>query len=131
MDGYDFNDTVTAWFERPPTVLVLERSGQNALDFQTQKVGIISAHLKPESGVTNMVTEDEINHLKDVEVDLRSRHPTLDDVIIAGDFNADCDYVRDPQDLTLFSSGENTWLISFDDDTIDRLCILIGVEHII
>ena len=77
-----------------------------------------------------MDTENEINHLKDVENDLRARHPALDDVIIAGDFNADCDYVRDPEDLTLFSAGDNSWLISFDDDTTVSSTIC-AYDHIV
>jgi deoxyribonuclease-1-like protein len=130
IEGYDFNDTTTSWFERPPAVLVLERSSTNAPNFKTQKVGIISAHLKPATGVTNMDTENEINHLKDVENDLRARHPALDDVIIAGDFNADCDYVRDPEDLALFSAGDNSWLISFEDDTTVSSTIC-AYDHIV
>ena len=69
--------------------------------------------MKPVRGATKMETENEIDHLKDVENDLRARHPTVDDIIIAGDFNADCDYVQRPEALALFSDAEHKWLIPF------------------
>ena len=117
VDGYDFDDTATSWFERPPTIIVLERISMNYEQFQTQKLAIISGHLKPVSGVSNMVTEDEINHLQDVYNDLLLKHPDINDVLVVGDFNADCTYVAAPESLTLYTSTANDWLITFDADT--------------
>ncbi|CAG5084610.1 Oidioi.mRNA.OKI2018_I69.PAR.g10690.t1.cds [Oikopleura dioica] len=117
VDGYDFDDSSTLWFERPPTVLVLERVSVNYEQFQTQKLGIISGHLKPVTGVSDMVTEDEINHLQDVYNDLLVKHPDINDVLIVGDFNADCNYVANPESLTLYTEPSNDWLIPFEADT--------------
>lgn len=117
VDGYDFDDTTTSWFERPPTVIVLERISMNYEQFQTQKLAIISGHLKPVSGVSDMVTEDEINHMQDVYDDLLIKHPDIIDVLIVGDFNADCNYVANPESLSLYTSAANDWLIPFEADT--------------
>ena len=64
-----------------------------------------------------MVTEDEINHLQDVYDDLLVKHADLVDVLVVGDFNADCTYVADPESLDLFTEPTNDWLIPFDADT--------------
>ena len=53
---------------------------------------IISTHIKPESGSTDMTTEDEINHLEDVYNDAIARRPDYADAIIAGDMNAECGF---------------------------------------
>ena len=63
------------------------------------------------------MSEDEINALADVKVDAVARHPDVTNVIIAGDFNADCDYVQDPPGLTLFTDPLSTFLIPFETDT--------------
>jgi deoxyribonuclease-1-like protein len=89
----------------------------NYEQFQTQKLAIISGHLKPVSGVSDMVTEDEINHMQDVYDDLLVKHSDIIDVLIVGDFNADCTYVANPESLSLYTSTANDWLIPFDADT--------------
>jgi endonuclease/exonuclease/phosphatase family metal-dependent hydrolase len=59
-----------------------------------------------------------------------NRHPNVGNAIIAGDFNADCDYVRDPDLLTLFNDQSNEWIIPFSADTTvkDTDC---AYDHII
>jgi len=111
--GYDYDD-VADDFERPPSVLVLERVGSG---FSTSKFIIISAHIKPVDGASDMETEEEINKLKDVYNDALAKHSDVTNVIITGDFNADCDYVQSPTDLTLFTDADSTWLIDFEQDT--------------
>jgi endonuclease/exonuclease/phosphatase family metal-dependent hydrolase len=56
---------------------------------------IISSHVKPVSGVSDMTTEDEINCHTKVYDQALLQQPTITNAIIAGDFNADCDYVAD------------------------------------
>ena len=53
-----------------------------------------------------MVTEDEINHLEDVYNDALTRRPEYADAIIAGDMNADCTYVYDPENTLTMYSGQ-------------------------
>ena len=112
--AYDFDDSQN-WFERPPTVGYFNvLNAGNAV----QKFILISTHIKPKSGVSDMTTEDEINHLQDVYNDAVSREPTFTDAIIAGDMNADCTYVYNPTtDLTLYTDPTSTWLLDFDADT--------------
>jgi deoxyribonuclease-1-like protein len=113
-EAYDFDDT-QGWFERPPTIAYFNRLNPNA---QTQKFMIISTHIKPESGSTDMTTEDEINHLEDVYNDAIARRPDYADAIIAGDMNADCTYVADPETtLNMYSDPNWTWTLEFDVDT--------------
>lgn len=116
VDAYDYDDTSDD-FERPPSVLVLERIGDNAFSFETSKLIIISSHIKPVTGASDTVTEDEINNLMDVYNDAVSKHPEISNAIIAGDFNADCDYVQDPEGLSLFTDPSSGFLIGFDADT--------------
>ena len=79
---------------------------------------IISTHIKPESGSTDMTTEDEINHLEDVYNDAIARRPDYADAIIAGDMNADCTYVNEPETtLNMYSDPNWTWTLEFDVDT--------------
>lgn len=114
-ETYDFDDSSTSWFERPPTIGYFNRLNPNA---QTQKFMIISTHVKPVSGSSDMVTEDEINHLEDVYNDALTRRPEYADAIIAGDMNADCTYVYDPENtLTMYSDPDTTWTLEFDVDT--------------
>jgi len=117
VDAWDFDDSATSWFERPPGVIVLQRIGASAPNLATQKFMIISTHIKPVSGTSDMVTENEINHLKDVYNDGLTRHPDVTSAIIAGDFNADCTYVADPTAMTLFTDPDSTWVLDFTADT--------------
>ena len=82
-------------------MLVLERIGD--FSFQTSKLIIISAHIKPVTGASDTETEEEINKLIDVYNDAVAKHPEISNAIVAGDFNADCDYVQDPEGLSLFT----------------------------
>lgn len=113
---YDFNDT-DGWYERPPGIIVLERIGASAANYKTSSFMIISTHIKPKSGVTDMTTENEINRLSDVYADALLKHPTIGSAIIAGDFNADCTYVADPDTMTLYTDPNNLWLVPFTADT--------------
>ena len=72
VDAYDYEDPESK-FERPPGVIVLKRVGSNARKYATQRFIIISAHIKPEAGAKDMVTEDEIEALKQVYDEARER----------------------------------------------------------
>lgn len=126
-DNWDFEDT-QGWFERPPTVVYMNSlSNMNAV----KKFMIISTHIKPESGSTDMTTENEINHLADVYTAALARHPEYVDAIIAGDMNADCTYVKEPETtLTMLQDPTCDWLIPFTADTTvkDTDC---AYDHII
>merc|ERR1712062_717821 len=75
-----------------------------------KKFFVISTHVKPESGGSSMLTEDEINHLEDVYNDAISQYPDFEDAIIAGDMNADCTYdhivLRGPNMASAFHSAQ-------------------------
>ena len=90
---YDYEDPDSA-FERPPGIVVLQRIGDNAKRYPTQRVIVISVHIKPEAGAEDMVTEEEIEKLKEVYEEARERHPDINNCIIAGDMNADGSYVK-------------------------------------
>jgi len=72
VEIWDFVDP-NNWFERPPTVAYFNSLNENN---KVQKFMVISTHIKPESGSTDMVTEDEINHLQDVYNDALARQPS-------------------------------------------------------
>jgi len=112
-DAYDFVDT-DGWFERPPTIVYFNSLNENN---QVQKFMIISTHIKPVAGSTDMTTEDEINHLQQVYEDAIVRQPDYTDAIIAGDMNADCTYVKTPEELTLFTDPTSLFLLPFNSDT--------------
>ena len=58
-----------------------------------------------------MVTEDEIEKLKEVYEEARERHPDVTNAIIAGDMNADSSYVKDPEALALYKDPERRWFL--------------------
>ena len=114
FDAYDYDD-VNSWFERPPTVAYFNRLNPNA---QVQKFLVISTHIKPESGSSDMTTEDEINHLEDVYNDAIARHPDYVNGIIAGDMNADCTYVYQTEELLeMYNDPDSMWIFDFETDT--------------
>jgi len=119
VDAYDYEDPESK-FERPPGVIVLKRVGSNARKYATQRFIIISAHIKPEAGAKDMVTEDEIEALKQVYDEARERHPDVNDCIIAGDMNADSSYVKYPEALALYKDPLSKFLIDFDADTTSK-----------
>jgi len=96
---------------------VLQRTGKDAKAYPTQRFIVVSCHIKPETGVKDMTTEEEINNLKLVFEMARDRHPEVKDCIIAGDMNADLHYVKDPEALQLYKDPKSKFLIDFDADT--------------
>ena len=115
FDAFDFDDSETGWFERPPTVAYFNRLNPNS---KLQNFMVISTHIKPETGSTDMVTEDEINNLEDVYNQAVERHPDYVNGIIAGDMNADCTYVNKPEEtLNMYTDDDAMWLFDFDSDT--------------
>jgi len=119
IDAYDYEDAEEA-FERPPTVIAVERVGENAKRYPTRRFIVISVHIKPEVGATDMVTEDEIEKLKIVYEEAKERFPDISNVIIAGDMNADAGYVKDPEALALYKDPLSKFLIDFDADTTSK-----------
>ena len=58
------------------------------------------------SGSTNYQTEAEINFLYNVyqyAINQQPEYADTVDVIIAGDMNADCSYVKEPTELWLYN----------------------------
>ena len=75
-------------------------------------LALIAVHLKPENVVS------ELNELAVVHEDITRRWST-NDVLILGDFNADCSYLsqRETDELRLRNYPNFHWLIPDDTDT--------------
>ncbi|XP_070537344.1 deoxyribonuclease-1-like [Ptychodera flava] len=106
-DGYPDDGTDT--FEREPFVVRFYSPTTVIKDF-----AVVAIHTKPGTSVTDL----EIDALTDVYDDIVDRW-NLKDVLIAGDFNADCSYVvtRNWPDIRLRTQSRFTWLIDDDIDT--------------
>ena len=73
---------------------------------------LVGVHIKPDTAVT------EINHLEEVFTDAATRFRTRD-IVIMGDLNADCSYVRksDWKNIPMKADPAVHWLITDDIDT--------------
>ncbi|XP_050405109.1 deoxyribonuclease-1 [Patella vulgata] len=109
-DVYQYDDGVddgTDVFAREPFAVRFECPTTEIKDF-----AIIAIHTSPKNAVR------EIRALHTV-YEKTKHHWDLEDIIIAGDFNADGDYVRkgDWEKITLRSDRRFSWLINDDVDT--------------
>ncbi|XP_067933940.1 deoxyribonuclease-1-like [Watersipora subatra] len=122
----DGEDDGTDAFSREPFGILINSDITGDL----KKFGILGVHIAPEEAV------EELNALVDVFTAARENWG-VDDVMIMGDFNADCTYVSDEKKEQLDLRTDNTylWLIGDDVDTTvsntncayDRM-VLIGEE---
>ncbi|XP_048586768.1 deoxyribonuclease-1 isoform X2 [Nematostella vectensis] len=94
-------------FEREPFIVHFRSSTTAIKDF-----ALVGIHTKPSDAA------NEISNLVDVYDDVRVRW-AMDDVIILGDFNAACDYMRDSdwRVNSLFTDQRFSWLITDCVDT--------------
>ncbi|XP_077993228.1 deoxyribonuclease-1-like [Glandiceps talaboti] len=109
-DSYHYDDGVddyTDEFAREPFVVRFLSSFTAVEDF-----AIAAIHVDPDIAV------QEIDSLTDVYDDIVKRW-RLQDVLIAGDYNADCSYVKSSEwpYIRLRTDSRFTWLIEDDDDT--------------
>ncbi|ESO92076.1 hypothetical protein LOTGIDRAFT_121655 [Lottia gigantea] len=109
-DTYQYDDGVddgSDTFAREPFAVRFESPTTEIKDF-----AIIAIHTAPRNAV------NEIKALHQV-YEQTKHHWALEDIIIAGDFNADGDYVRkgDWEKITLRSDRRFSWLIEDDADT--------------
>ena len=93
-------------FERPPFMGHFE-SLETGFDFVA-----VGVHVDPDTA------EDEIDSLVEVYEEAKDFFGDPD-VLLMGDFNADCQYLRegDFEDIRLWTDGRFHWLIDNDDDT--------------
>ncbi|XP_066961907.1 deoxyribonuclease-1-like [Macrobrachium rosenbergii] len=105
---FQYNDTVLDKFQFEPFIVVFE----GKFDSNLPRFGFIPLHAKPSDAVP------EIDALVDV-YDTFKQRTGIEDVIIAGDFNAGCTYVggNDYPKIRLFTDSRFTWLISDHADT--------------
>ena len=93
-------------FERPP-FLAHFRSTESDLDFS-----VAGIHVDPDE------VEDELDALVDVYEDVVARYGD-EDVLLMGDFNADCQYLKEYEleELRLWTDDRFHWNIGNDADT--------------
>ncbi|EFC46274.1 predicted protein [Naegleria gruberi] len=108
-----FKDT-KGWFERPPFAFVFEL---NAAKLKGQQFAILGCHIKPGDVV------NELNHLVEVYDSFKSE-PFYKNIILTGDFNADCSYLSDTEmkKLKLSTDARFKWLIDMDSTVADSEC---------
>lgn len=107
VKSYSYHDPADA-FEREPFVAIFKPtySGKTLSEF-----ALVGIHTKPTDAVA------EIQHLN-VVAEYIVKEGTKD-IILMGDFNADCDYVRKKHwsSIPLWTSTKYVWLISHEIDT--------------
>jgi endonuclease/exonuclease/phosphatase family metal-dependent hydrolase len=110
-NGTVYNDSEKDLFQREPfqgRFVLLNETG-NHTDFD---LSFITIHTKPAAAV------DEIDALGEVASTYLEDNPDEDDLVILGDFNADCSYASE-QDISnsALAGGNYTWLVGNDADT--------------
>jgi len=103
--SYVFNDTNDT-FEREP--FIAQFSSGN-FDF-----ALANIHTKPEDATR------EINKLADVADDFLVRFPNEKDIIVLGDYNADCTYFRENNLAQKFLDGKYYWAVDNSADTTTK-----------
>ncbi|XP_064609247.1 deoxyribonuclease-1-like 2 [Liolophura sinensis] len=106
MTALQYNDTRDV-FEREPYIVQIDTPSLSVKTF-----GIIGAHIKPDDTVA------ELNNLTLV-YDYAVTQLGTENILFAGDFNADCSYLRSSKynDLLLTTDSRFKWLIGSDADT--------------
>ena len=110
-NGTLFNDSEDDAFQREPfqARFSLINETDNASSFD---LSLITVHTKPAAAV------DEINAMGEVASRYLAEHPDEEDLVLLGDFNADCTYASE-QDLanSALAGGNFTWIVGNDADT--------------
>ena len=110
-NGTLYNDSENDSFQREPFQarfsLVNQSGGGSEFD-----LSLITVHTKPASAM------EEINAMGEVATEYLLNHPDEEDLVLLGDFNADCTYASE-QDLanSALAGGNYTWLVGNDADT--------------
>ena len=110
-NGSLYNDSENDHFQREPfqgRFTLLDINGNQTLF----DLSLITVHTKPAAAV------EEINALGIVASEYMQATPDEEDLVILGDFNADCSYASE-QDLSnsALAGGNYTWLVGNDADT--------------
>ncbi|KAF8767270.1 Deoxyribonuclease-1-like 2 like protein [Argiope bruennichi] len=91
-----------------------------------KRFGLIGYHVKPSQAVR------EIDALADVYDFMKDKYD-IEDILIMGDFNADCDYVKEQNwdSISLWTRHEFTWAIPRTEDTTTnyRSCALDRIVY--
>ena len=110
-NGTLYNDSVDDDFQREPYqarfALLNETGESTAFD-----LSLITVHTKPATAV------EEINAMNQVATTYLADHPDEEDLVLLGDFNADCSYASE-YDLSNseLGGGNYTWIVGNDADT--------------
>ncbi|KAL4226027.1 Deoxyribonuclease-1 [Mactra antiquata] len=107
VDFHQYNDAPTDRFEREPFSVRVRPIGGN-WDF-----ALSALHAKPADAVI------EIGELLNVYNDLRNHWKDVPDIILMGDFNADCSYAKesDLSRLQIYYDSNFYWPLGTDADT--------------
>ncbi len=110
-NGSLYNDSVDDHFQREPfqaRFTLLNATGAST-EFD---LSLITVHTKPAAAVA------EINAMNQAATTYLANHPDEEDLVLLGDFNADCTYASE-QDLSnsQLGGGNYTWLVGNDADT--------------
>ncbi|XP_045207433.2 deoxyribonuclease-1-like isoform X2 [Mercenaria mercenaria] len=105
-DTYQFHDTHD-YFEREPFSVKFKSPKTTVQDFV-----MVANHIQPKSAA------EEMDNLTKVYDTLR-RHWGIEDVLLGGDFNADCNYMSLSawKNISLRTDGRFEWLVDDDTDT--------------
>ena len=110
-NGTLYDDSVDDDFQREPYqarfALLNETGESTAFD-----LSLITVHTKPATAV------EEINAMNQVATTYLAEHPDEEDLVLLGDFNADCSYASE-YDLSNseLGGGNYTWIVGNDADT--------------
>ena len=110
-NGSLFNDTNSDYFQREPYMATFELLNGSG-NYSGFNFTIFTIHTKPASAI------DEINSLHNVIESYRENHTAETDLVLLGDFNADCSYATSQQ---LWESpmrlSQYNWLVNDLADT--------------
>ncbi|OWK11087.1 DNASE1 [Cervus elaphus hippelaphus] len=120
LDTYQYDDGCESCgndsFSREPAVVKFSSPSttntRSAVSTEVKEFAIVPLHSAPSDAVA------EINSLYDVYLDVRQKWD-LNDIMLMGDFNADCSYVTSSQwsSIRLRTSSAFQWLIPDSADT--------------
>ncbi|XP_041461037.1 deoxyribonuclease-1-like [Lytechinus variegatus] len=108
LDEFEYPDNgAIDKFEREPYVVKFYASSTSVKEFAA-----VALHAKPDEAVS------EIDLLADV-YDYTTNQFNIENVVLMGDFNADCSYVKEDDwaDIRLRNEDRFDWVIPDDDDT--------------
>lgn len=104
LDSYTYNDSFDK-FEREPLISRFRATNLTVI--------IVNNHIKPDDA------KKEIDSLQSVITDVRKHYNYNNNILLVGDFNADCDYFKE-DDSTYIKNSEFVWLIPNSADTTTK-----------